>query len=161
MAITITCTDGANDFDCCDGSTTNDHDFSGVMLDDGTVVQRIVNPLQLSRKASSVLVFDENSNYRDVLVSEVSAASTVNELAALLVACRSTSGSGGGFSKEVFTGVSNTITVSQTLPSDKDMVVVMVGGLIAKETTDYSFSGQDISFTENPDNEVVQVFIFT
>lgn len=161
MAITITCTDGAADFDCCDGSTTNDHDFQGVILDDGSTEQRVINPLQLARKASSVLVFDQNGNYRDVLVSEVSAASTVNELAALLIACRSTSGGGGGFTKEVFTSVSSTITVVETMPSDLDNLVVFIGGIIAKQTDDYSISGQDISFTENPDNETVQVFIFS
>ena len=158
MATTITCADGANDFTCCDGTTTNDHDFKGVIIDDGTHEQRLINPIQLARKASSVLVFDENGSYIDIAVADVAAASTVNELAALLIACRAST---GGVIREIFTNVTTTITVIATIPNDTDNVVVFVGSLLAKETDHYTITGQNISFTENPESETVQVFIFS
>lgn len=158
MATTITCADGDNDFTCCAGTTTNDHDFKGVIIHDGTHEQRLINPIQLVRKASSVLVFDENGSYIDIAVADVAAASTVNELAALLVACRAST---GGVIRETFTSVTTTITVSATIPNDTDNVVVFVGFLLAKETDHYTITGQNISFTENPEGETVQVFIFS
>jgi hypothetical protein len=162
MPITITCADGANDFSCCDGSSNNDHDFSGLILDDGSIQQRFINPIQIARKASSVLVWDEHSNWRDVLVSDVAAASDVNELAALLVACR---GVVSGFTREIFTNVTGSIVVTATIPSDTSKVMVIVGGIIAREGATlpdqhYTISGQTISFNENPESETVQVFIF-
>jgi len=161
MAITITCTDGQNSFSCCDGVTSTDHDFFGVLIDDGTTEQRVINPVQISRKAASVLVWDSAGNYRDILVSEVAAASTVSELAALILVCRGGAGS-SGFTREIFTGVSGSITVSETIPGDTSKVVVFVGGIIAKETDHYTISGQQINWAidNTPDNETIQVFIF-
>lgn len=154
---TITCADGANAFTCCAGTTTNDHDFFGVIIDDGVHEQRLINPIQLARKASSVLVFDENGSYIDVLVSDVAGVSTVNELVAVLIACRETP---LGVVREVFTNVTAPITVVETIPEDTDKVVVFVGSLLAHGGVDYTISGQQISFTENPESETVQVFIF-
>lgn len=155
--ISITCADGVEPFTCCDGDS-NDHDFSGIIVNDGINEQRLINPLQLARKASSVLVFDEHGSYLDIPVAEVSGVSTVNELSAVLLACRCSCSD--YVTREVFSNVTGTITVTATIPAVTSNVVVFVGSLLAQETADYTISGQQISFTENPESETVQVFIF-
>ena len=162
MPITITCADGENDFTCCSGSTTNDHNFSGVLLDDSSSVQRIINPIQIARNVSSVLVWDEHGNYKDIPVTEVSGVSSVNQLSAILSQCRSVSG-GIEFTREVYSGVNGTVTVAHPIPEDTDNIVVFVGGIIARIGDDYTINGQDIEWAADntPESETVQIFIFS
>lgn len=161
MPITITCVNTTDvPFTCCDGSTSNSHAFSGVIVDDGNKEQRFAGDIQISRKASSVLVFNDSGEFRDIPVSEVAAASTVNQLASIISACQ-TDGVGGGYTKEVFTGVTGSVTISATMPVDLDKLVVHVGGLIANRVDHYTVTGQTISFNEDPENEIVQVFVYS
>lgn len=146
MAITITCADGANDFTCCAGTTTNDHDFKGVIVDDGTHEQRLINPIQLARKASSVLVFDENGSYVDIAVADVAAASNVNELVALLIACRDSSAL-----QDYYTDTSSsTLTWTKNGGNLHSVVFVYQNGNKLVETTHYT-----ITNNASADDEII------
>lgn len=161
MATTISCSDGSNTFPCCDGGGNADHNFSGIIFDVDGQEHRLINQIQANKGAASVTVWDSEGNYLNVLVSDVAAAATPDELLALISVCRPPTDV-LGFTREIFTNVSGNITVSKSIPADTDKLIVVSGGIIAKETDHYTISGQDIVWPAGniPGNEVIQVFIF-
>lgn len=161
MAWLIECKTGEQEsFDCCDGVTTSNFLFAGLLITKDDLSQvRIFSPFEVFISTSAVYISDYKGNGLTINLSDT-AYSTMSELTSALGDCQKCdcdqggSGSGEGglqLVRQVFsdhTGPSVTLTENGgVFPVDTSEVQVYFNGRLMTENSDYSISGSNVNFS--------------